>query len=108
MGGDVWRPEYARSYWRVTHPGVDYILEYDGELVGELAKRLIEYAERYRVEPVDLLADLIERVLQDDLVDAVMDKIDGATAKKEKIRLGRDTPSFLEDRFSKSNDEATP
>lgn len=51
-------------------------LKIELELRGELAKQLLEYAERFKREPAALLSDLIERVLLDDLVDAVLDEHD--------------------------------
>lgn len=103
LAGLPWNPGYARSHWTATHPGIEYVLDFDGQLRGEIAKRLIEYAERYKIEPVELLSDIIDRVLADDLVDTVMGKEDGGVTKKEKIRLGRDTPSYLEGRFSRES-----
>lgn len=75
-----------------THPLVDYQLDFSGQLRGELAKRLIEYAEFYTKEPVELLADIIEFVLKFDLVDTVV-------MQKKKIKLDFNTPSYLEERF---------
>lgn len=43
-------------------------------LRNELAQRLIDEAARLRREPVVLLADIIERVLTDNLVGAVLDE----------------------------------
>jgi hypothetical protein len=57
-----------------THPAIEYALDCEFTITGETAKRLIEYAERYRREPVALLADLILKVLDEDLVDAVLDE----------------------------------
>lgn len=52
----------------------EYELKFDGTLRGEQAKRLIEYAERYSRSPIELLVDLIGRILSDDLVVAIMDQ----------------------------------
>lgn len=38
------------------------------------ARRLVAAAARYRREPVELLAELIETILRDDLVGAVIDE----------------------------------
>ncbi len=57
-----------------THPFANYELLFDGKLTGEKAKRLIEYAERYKRSPVELLADIIDKVLEDNLVDAILDE----------------------------------
>ena len=58
-----------------THlpPFVAIEIDFEGQLRGEQAKRLIEHADRYKKEPVELLADIIETVLNDDLVTAVLD-----------------------------------
>lgn len=50
-------------------------LEIDIELTlrGRLARMLTAHAERRRKGPAELLSDLIEAVLNDDLVNAVLD-----------------------------------
>jgi len=44
------------------------------DLRNELAKQLHCHARRLKRRPIDLLADLIERVLTENLVDAVLDE----------------------------------
>lgn len=49
------------------------VLDVDLQLRGRNAAMLIAEAKKRRREPAELLADLIEKVLTDDLVDAVLD-----------------------------------
>lgn len=49
------------------------MLEISMQLRNHLADALAKNAKRLNRRPIDLLADLIERVLEDDLVDAVLD-----------------------------------
>ena len=44
------------------------------QLRGPLAESLIRHAVRLKQEPAELLADIIETVLGDDLVEAVIDR----------------------------------
>lgn len=57
---------------RCTEEAVEIDLQMT--LKNELAQKLIGEAARLRREPVDLLADIIERVLTDNLVGAVLDE----------------------------------
>lgn len=41
---------------------------------GDLAESLIHHALRLKREPASLVADIIEKVIGDDLVDAVLDE----------------------------------
>jgi hypothetical protein len=50
----------------------------DMTLKGPLAATLLRHAKRRKVRPIDLMADIVEAVLGDDIVDAVLD--DGAAA----------------------------
>lgn len=43
-------------------------------LRGPTAAKLAKAAERRRREPADLLADIIERAIDDDLIDAILDE----------------------------------
>lgn len=47
-------------------------------LRGELARQVIEIAERRRQEPVEMMASVVEVVIRDDMVDAVIDDDRGA------------------------------
>jgi hypothetical protein len=59
---------------RWTEPRSSGDLDLAMTLRGPLAALLTLHATRLQRRPVDLLADLIERVLTDDLVDAVLDE----------------------------------
>jgi hypothetical protein len=71
-------------------PIIDLQLDCEVNLRGELAKRLVEYAERFNTEPVELLADIIEAVLDQDLVEVIKER------KKTVVKLGLETPSLYE------------
>lgn len=53
--------------------GAEVVLDMELQLRGRLADTLIRHAEKRGRKPSDLLADIIETVLNDDIVDAVMD-----------------------------------
>jgi hypothetical protein len=50
-----------------------YEIEAAFTLKNKLAKVLLEHAAKRQREPAELLADVVETVLQDDLIDAVLD-----------------------------------
>jgi predicted transcriptional regulator len=65
---------------RVNHSGYvakgereDFCVTYEGELRGDLARRLLSIADRKRRKPVDLLAQAVEKLIEDDLFAAVID-----------------------------------
>lgn len=55
------------------HPLQEIEIDLELTLRGDLAKSVAEIAERRRQEPAELLADVIEAVFGDDIVDAVLD-----------------------------------
>lgn len=56
------------------HPLEECEITLEINLRGEMARRVIEHAERLSRAPVELMADIVERVLADDLIDAVLDE----------------------------------
>lgn len=56
------------------HPLETVEIDLDIQLRGELAKRVLEHAERLRIEPQEMLADIIEFAINEDLVDAILDR----------------------------------
>ena len=48
-------------------------------LSGRLAERLLGHAKRRRLPAVDVLADIVDVVLRDDLVDAVLNDVEQAS-----------------------------
>lgn len=53
----------------LAHP----ILDFEGQLRGELATRFAVEAERRQQSPAELAADILEAVITDDLFAAVLD-----------------------------------
>lgn len=63
------RSAYARRM------GEDYVeLDIKMRLSGDLAEACIYHALRLKREPVSLVADILEKVLGENLVDAVLDE----------------------------------
>lgn len=80
-------------------PIVELEINCEFTLKGELAKCLVENAERFGKEPVDLLADVVEKVLKHDLIDVVLmasGDIDTQPKKKTPIKLDANTPSLYD------------
>lgn len=63
---------------RALHPLHDAEITMRIVLRGELARQVIEIAERRRQEPVEMMASVVEIVIRDDMVDAVIDDDRGA------------------------------
>ena len=51
----------------------DIVVDCELQFRGRLATRLIRAAQARRMVPVEMLADIIEHVLNDDLISAVLD-----------------------------------
>lgn len=49
------------------------VIHVETTLRGRLAETLMRHADRRRARPVDVLASIVEAVLNDDIVDAVLD-----------------------------------
>lgn len=71
-------------------PIINLEIDCEVQLRGELAKRLVEEAEYRGVDPVELLADLIEVVLGEDKIDELL----GPPKRKTLIKLDASTPSL--------------
>lgn len=74
-------------------PIIELQLDCELKLTSELAKKLVEEAEYYRKEPVDLLADIIEKVVSDP---PLLESIIGNPSKRTLIKLDASTPSLYE------------
>lgn len=48
-------------------------IDFSGQLRGPLARKVAQEAERRNREPADLVADLLEKVIEDDLFAAILD-----------------------------------
>lgn len=55
------------------NPLCHYELTNEFTLKGELARTLLQHSAARQREPVEVLADLIEIILRDNLVDAILD-----------------------------------
>jgi hypothetical protein len=49
------------------------VIWYEGEIKGDLARKLLDAADRFRRKPVELLAEAVEKLIEDDLFAAVID-----------------------------------
>lgn len=69
-----------------------FMIQIDVEvhLEDQLARRLIDAAQVRKTEPVEVLADIIEAILGDNLIDAVLDDVQPATkaAREPAHQLG--------------------
>ena len=56
-----------------AHPLIDHEITVETVLRGELARTLIEHAEARHKRPIDVFADLVEIILRENMVDAILD-----------------------------------
>ena len=69
------RPPMRHGFGAAPQPRRDVLeIECRLKLRSELAVRLDAHATRLKRSPSELLADIVERVLQDDLIVAVLDE----------------------------------
>ncbi len=58
----------------VIHPLDQIEIDLEINLRGPMAKAAIEYAERLKMDPAEMLTEILEHALNDDLVEAIIDQ----------------------------------
>jgi hypothetical protein len=58
------------------HPLEDHEIKIEMGISGEMARTLLEHCERRSRAPVELMCDLVQMILSENLIDAILDDVE--------------------------------